>query len=57
MFTNRVPPEEADLDEEEENELREKIGMALNLAEDVHDVLIPDALEYYLDLNNDMFGC
>ena len=57
MFTNRVPPEEADLDEEEENELREKIGMALNLAEDVHDVLIPDALEYYLDLNDDMFGC
>ena len=56
VFTNRVAPEEGDLDEEEENELREKIDMAMNLAEDVHDVLIPDALEYYLDLNDDMFG-
>ena len=56
VFTNRVAPEEGDLDEEEENELRDKIDMAMNLAEDVHDVLIPDALEYYLDLNDDMFG-
>ncbi len=30
--------------------------MAMNLAEDINDVLIPDALEYYLDLNDDMFG-
>ena len=44
------------MDEEEENELRDKIDMAMNLAEDVHDVLIPDALEYYLDLNDDMLG-
>jgi hypothetical protein len=56
VFTNRVAPEEGDLDEEEENELRDKIDMAMNLAEDVHDVLMPDALEYYLDLNDDMFG-
>jgi hypothetical protein len=56
VFTNRVAPEEGDLDEEEENELRDKIDMAMNLAEDVHDVLIPDALEYYLDLNDEMFG-
>ncbi len=57
VFTNRVAPEEgADLDEEEENELRDKIDMAMNLAEDVHDVLIPDALEYYLDLQDDMLG-
>lgn len=56
MFTNRVAPEDGDLDEEEENELRDKIDMAMNLAEDVHDVLMPDALEYYLDLNDDMFG-
>lgn len=27
----------------------------MNLAEDVDDVLIPDALEYYLGLNEDMF--
>lgn len=44
------------MEEEEENELRDKIDMALNLAEDVADVLIPDALEYYLDLNDDMLG-
>jgi hypothetical protein len=56
VFTNRMAPEEGDLDEEEENELRDKIDMAMNLAEDVHDVLIPDALEYYLDLNDEMFG-
>ena len=57
VFTDRVAPEEgADMEEEEENELRDKIDVAMNLAEDVHDVLIPDALEYYLDLNDDMLG-
>ena len=57
VFTDRVAPEEdADMEEEEENELRDKIDMAMNLAEDVHDVLIPDALEYYLDLQDDMLG-
>jgi len=56
VFNNRVAPDEgADLDEEEENELRDKIDQAMNLAEDCHDVLIPDALEYYLGLNEDMF--
>jgi nucleosome assembly protein 1-like 1 len=56
VFTSRVAPDEgADLDEEEENELREKIDIAMNLAEDVDDVLIPDALEYYLGLNDDLF--
>jgi len=30
----------------------------MNLAEEVHEVLIPDALAYYLDLNDDIFdGC
>lgn len=56
MFNNRVTPEEGDLDEEEENELRDKIDMAMNLAEDVHEVLMPDALEYYFDLNDEMYG-
>ena len=27
----------------------------MNLAEDVEDVLIPDALEYYLGLNDDLY--
>ena len=57
VFNDRVAPDEgADMEEEEENELRDKIDLAMNLAEDVHDVLIPDALEYYLDLNDDMLG-
>lgn len=56
VFTNRAAPDEsADLEEEEENELRDKIDQAMNLAEDIHDVLIPDALEYYLGLNEDIF--
>ena len=33
----------------------EKIDEAMNLAEDIEDVLIPDALEYYLGLNEDFF--
>ena len=28
----------------------------MNLAEDVQDVLNPDALEYFLDPNDDIFG-
>lgn len=56
-FTSRAAPEEgADMDEEEENELRDKIDAAMNLAEDVDDVLIPDALEYYLGLADDLYG-
>jgi hypothetical protein len=27
----------------------------MNLAEDIEDVLIPDALEYYLGLNDDLY--
>jgi nucleosome assembly protein 1-like 1 len=58
VFTSRVAPEEGagDMDEEEENELRDKIDAAMNLAEDVDDVLIPDALEYYLGLADDLYG-
>lgn len=51
-FNNRVAPT-GDLDSEEENELHDKIDEATNLAEDIADVLIPDALEYYLGLNED----
>ena len=57
VFTNRTAPDDdaEGLEEEEENELRDKIDMAMNLAEDISDVLIPDALEYYLGLNDDMY--
>ena len=56
VFQSRTAPDEnANLESEEENELHDKIDQALNLAEDVEDVLIPDALEYYLGLNDDLF--
>lgn len=55
-FCNRVAPEDdTQIDEEEVNEIMEKIDQAVNLAEDVFDVLIPDALEYYLGLNDDLY--
>ena len=57
VFTNRTAPtEDANLESEEEHELQDKIDIAMNLAEDVEDVLIPDALEYYLGLNDDLYG-
>ena len=57
VFQNRsAPSEEAALESEEENELMDKIDQAMNLAEDLDDVLIPDALEYYLGLADDMAG-
>jgi hypothetical protein len=43
------------MESEEENELQDKIDQAMNLAEDIEDVLIPDALEYYLGLNDDLY--
>lgn len=33
----------------------DKVDLAMNLAEDIDDVMIPDALEYYLGLNEDFF--
>ena len=55
VFTNRVVPDEsANMESDEENELHDKIDMAMNLAEDMDDVMIPDALEYYLGLNDDL---
>lgn len=56
VFTNRTAPDEnTQMESEEENELQDKIDQAMNLAEDVEDVLIPDALEYYLGLNDDLY--
>jgi hypothetical protein len=43
------------LESDEEHEILDKIDEAMNLAEDIDDFLIPDALEYYLGLNMDMF--
>jgi len=58
VFKSRAAPVEGDgnnLDEEEENELMDKLDEQMNFAEDIEDVLIPDALEYYLGLNEDFF--
>lgn len=56
VFTSRAAPDEnTQLESEEEAELQDKIDQAMNLAEDVEDVLIPDALEYYLGLNDDLY--
>ena len=55
-FANRQAPDEnTNLESDEENTLQDQIDMAMNLAEDVEDVLIPDALEYYLGLNDDLY--
>lgn len=43
------------MDSEEEHAILDKLDEALNLAEDLDDVLIPDALQYYLGLNEDFF--
>lgn len=51
----QAPDENSNIESDEENQLQDKIDKAMNLAEDVEDVLIPDALEYYLNLNDDLY--
>ena len=53
--SRQAPDENSNLESDEENTLQDQIDMAMNLAEDVEDVLIPDALEYYLALNDDLY--
>ena len=55
VFNNRTAPEEGAMESDEEQEFMDKIDEAMNFAEDIHDVLIPDALEYYLGMNQDFF--
>lgn len=56
VFTSRTAPDEqSNIESEEENDLQDKIDQAMNLAEDIEDVLIPDALEYYLGINDDLY--
>jgi nucleosome assembly protein 1-like 1 len=42
-------------DEEDEDDMQGKVDAAMNLAEDIDEVLMEDALEYYLGLNDDIF--
>merc|ERR1711935_1226077 len=53
VFTDRTAPKKEDVDSEEENELRDKMDETQQTVEDFHDLLVPEALEYYLGLNED----
>ena len=53
VFQDRTPPKEGDADSEEENDARDKMDQVQQTVEDFHDLLVPDALEYYLGLNED----
>jgi len=46
-----APKESEGVDSEEENNIKDKIDEVQQVVEDFHDILIPDALEYYLGLN------
>ena len=53
IFHDRKAPKEGDVDSEEENDMRDKMDQVQQSVEDFHDLLVPDALEYYLGLNED----
>ena len=53
IFKDRKAPQEGECDSEEENEMHDKIEQVQETVEDFHDLLVPDALEYYLGLNED----
>ena len=53
IFKDRKAPQEGECDSEEENDMHDKIEHVQETVEDFHDLLVPDALEYYLGLNED----
>jgi len=53
IFKDRAVPVEGACDSEEENDIRDKMDETQQTVEDFHDLLVPDALEYYLGLNDD----
>ena len=53
VFKDRAIPDQGDLDSEDESEARDKLDEVQQIVEDFNDLLIPDALEYYLGLNED----
>ena len=55
IFKDREAPAEASdaKDSEEENDIRDKIDEVQQTVEDFNDLLVPDALQYYLNLNED----
>ena len=53
IFSNRKAPAEGECDSEEENNIRDKMDETQQAVEDFHDLLVPEALEYYLNMNED----
>lgn len=53
IFTSRTIPDKTDVDSEEENDILDKIDEVQQVVEDFHDLLVPEALEYYLGMNED----
>jgi nucleosome assembly protein 1-like 1 len=54
IFKSRNAPEKGgEIDSEEENELMDKMDEVQQSVEDFHDLLIPEALEHYLGMNED----
>jgi nucleosome assembly protein 1-like 1 len=53
VFTDRKVPAKDEVDSEEENDILDKIDEVQQIVEDFHDLLVPEALEYYLNLNED----
>ena len=53
VFQTRKIPQADEVDSEEENEMHDKMDEVQQIVEDFHDLLVPEALEYYLGLNED----
>ena len=53
MFQSRKAPTKGEVDSEEENDMLDKMDEVQQIVEDFHDLLVPEALEYYLGLNED----
>jgi len=53
LFKDKKVVSDGQEDSEDENDARDKIDEAQQTVEDFHDLLIPEALEYYLGLNED----
>lgn len=53
VFADRKAPGEAEGDSEEENDAQDKLDEVQQIVEDFHDLLVPEALEYYLNMNED----
>uniref|UniRef100_A0A7S3IJH0 Nucleosome assembly protein n=1 Tax=Strombidium inclinatum TaxID=197538 RepID=A0A7S3IJH0_9SPIT len=53
IFQDRTLPKEGENDSDAENEVQDKIDEVQQTVEDFHDLLVPDALEYFLNFNED----